>query len=301
MVFHESENDRVFFYTHNILLRGYQKMNKNFPHSLIVLTLILSFLLTACQPNVESPAPTEVPAEIEAVPTEAAADVPTEAATAVPTAEIPEVIAEGIQLDPAILDNKDLLLACSYIYEGLVKLEDISVEPVLASSWTISDDELDYIFELRPDVTFQDGTRLDADLVIANFNRWFDPENSLHNVDATFSGWQDAFLGFKGEMDANNAPKSSFDGIEKVNNLTILIHLNRQDPEFLQKIALPQFGFIIPDLLADEGNLFATSQGSVVGTGPYVVAEWTNESIVLLPNADYWDTPPVPKLEFPLP
>jgi peptide/nickel transport system substrate-binding protein len=274
-------------------------MNKFITYTMLVLILSLSFLLAACSPNVEPTAEPEAVTEPESV--EESEPAPTEVPTVAPTEEVPEIVAEGVQLDPAILDNEDLLRVCSYIFETLVREEDSIIVPALATSWKISDDGLDYIFELRPNVTFQDGTRFDADLVIANFNRWFDQENPLHNADATFYAWQEAFLGFKGEVDANNSPISPYDGIEKINNLSVLIHLNREDPQFLQKIAQPSFGFIVPDLLSTEGDLFATSQGSIVGTGPYTVGEWSNEAVVLTPNEGYWDTPAIPNLEFPLP
>src|SRR5437762_8164622 len=115
-----------------------------------------------------------------------------------------------------------------YLYEGLVKMESGSPAPALATAWIISEDGLDYIFNLRPGVAFQDGSPLNADAVIANFNRWFDQEDALRGAGA-YTAWQNAFLGFKGEVDENGSPKSSFDGIEKVNDLTVLVHLNRPD------------------------------------------------------------------------
>ena len=221
--------------------------------------------------------------------------------TAAPTEEIIEVLAEGVRLDPAVINDEQFLLVCGYIYEGFVLFENDMIVPALATSWTVSDDKLDYIFELRPGVTFQDGTPFNADIVIANFNRWFGPQDELRTEDDTFTGWENAFGGFKGEVDADGIPKSSFDGIEKVNNLTVLLHLNQDDPELLKKLAQPQFGFINPELLAEEGDLYGTSQGSVVGTGSYTLSEWSNEAVKMEPYADYWGTLEVPILEIPLP
>src|SRR5437762_12525217 len=71
-----------------------------------------------------------------------------------------------------------------YLYEGLVKMESGSPAPALATSWIISEDGLDYIFNLRPGVVFQDGSPLNADAVIANFNRWFDQKDALRGAGA---------------------------------------------------------------------------------------------------------------------
>ena len=47
--------------------------------------------------------------------------------------------------------------------------------PGLAKSWTISDDGLNWSFELRDDVTFHDGTKFNAAAVKFSFDRILDP------------------------------------------------------------------------------------------------------------------------------
>jgi peptide/nickel transport system substrate-binding protein len=48
--------------------------------------------------------------------------------------------------------------------------EASKIVPWLAKSWEISDDATEYTFSLRDDVTFSDGTKLDAAVVKANFD-----------------------------------------------------------------------------------------------------------------------------------
>jgi peptide/nickel transport system substrate-binding protein len=49
------------------------------------------------------------------------------------------------------------------LYEGLVRIvEDGTVKPLLAESWTVSDDKKTYTFKLRQGVKFHDGTPLTA-------------------------------------------------------------------------------------------------------------------------------------------
>lgn len=270
-------------------------MKKTFIYALLSLFLALSLMLTACQAGETGEAPKqEMESEPEAEPTAA----PTEP----PADESEEVgAAVDVQLDPATIEQEELLEICGYIYEGLVALDGDTVVPALATTWTVSDDTLSYTFQLRPDVTFHDGTPLNADIVIANFNRWFDTNHPLHGIDKEYPAWLEAFGGFEGEVDSDGVPKASFDGIEKVNNLTVLIHLNRQDPNLLQKLANVQFSILNTILLADEGDLYGTSQGSIVGTGPYMLEEWSGGTLLLSPYADYWGTPPESELELTLP
>lgn len=249
---------------------GMQMMGK------VVCVILIGLVFVACATSTPGP----LPAKTEA---------PQPADTPVPT-ELPQSVSKDILLDPAVAADADSALVNGYIYEGLVKLEKGAPVPVLAISHTVSDDGLHYTFKLRPGVVFHDDTPLTADVVLANFNRWFAPDDPLHGS-ATYAGWRDVFLGFKGEVDAEGVPVSFFDGIEKADNLTILIHLNREMPDLLDKLSEPAFALSSPGALAE---------GDAAGTGPYLVGEQTEQKIVLQPNADYWGAAPGEALEFAL-
>jgi len=244
----------------------------------VVLVILIGLLFTACS----KPTPTASPPA-----TETSAPEPED--TPVPT-ELPETISKDIVLDPAVAGDADSLLINGYVFERLVKLEGGAPVAALATKWSVSDDGLHYTFDLRPGVTFHDGTPLEADVVLANFNRWFDPDDSLHGA-ADYAAWKDAFLGFKGEVDEDGVPVSSFDGIEKADNLTVLIHLNREMPDLLDKLCDPAFAIVSTDVLA---------MGGAVGTGPYMIGVKMEDSLLLQPYADYWGTVPDEEMEFAL-
>src|SRR5580704_9224030 len=70
--------------------------------------------------------------------------------------------------------NTDGVVA--HMAEGLVAFrEDTSVGPMLAESWTISDDGKTYTFRLRRGVTFHNGAVMSADDVVWSLKRWLDP------------------------------------------------------------------------------------------------------------------------------
>jgi peptide/nickel transport system substrate-binding protein len=245
----------------------------------VVFIILIGLLLVAC--GTPTPGSTTPPPGKTSVPQPNDTPVPSEP---------PQTISKDIVLDPAIATDADSLLVDGYIYEGLVKLENGAPAAALAVSQTVSEDGLHYTFNLRPGVVFHDGTPLSADVVLANFNRWFDPDDPLHGS-ATYAGWKEVFFGFKGEVDANGGPVSSFDGIEKADNLTILIHLNREMPDLLDKLSGPAFALASPEALA---------KGETAGTGPYQVGEKTAQKLVLQPNTHYWDVVPSAALEFAL-
>ena len=65
-------------------------------------------------------------------------------------------------------------------YEGLYGFDkDMKMIPVLAESYTVSQDGLVYTIKLQKGVKFHDGTDFKADAVKANFDRVTNPDNKL--------------------------------------------------------------------------------------------------------------------------
>lgn len=201
-------------------------------------------------------------------------------------------VSTDLVLDPANAEGENALGMVSYLYEGLMREQDGNVTGALAESVTVSEDGLDYIFNLRSGVTFHDGAALTADVVVANFNRWFDP-NDANRGSGDFAAWAEDFGGFKGELLEDGKPKSVFDGIEKVDDLTVLVHLNTADPDLLTKLTDTAYVIVSP-------AAFAGGDG---GTGPYRFASSSDTTITLEPFADYWDASAVPSqnMEIPAP
>lgn len=252
-----------------------------------VLLLTFLFLMTGCQPA-------GTPTDTSLMP------VAEETSTATPPPaqieEPPMQISTDINLDPALAQDVDSLMVSQYLYEGLVRLsESGNPQPALAESWVISDDQLDYIFTLRPTAVFSDGTPITPDVVVENFNRWFDPQHPLHGNN-DFAAWGRTFLGFHGEKDAGDRAKSTVDGIQKVDVNTVLIHLNRPVPDLLTYLTDPAFAILNPTALA-SGN-YGGRDSTIISSGPYTVSAWTDDGLTLAPNPSYWGNPPTEDLNF---
>lgn len=187
-------------------------------------------------------------------------------------------LSSSLVLDPANATSDNALAVVGYMYEGLTRVQDGNVVTVLAEAYTVSEDGLDYIFDLRSGVSFHDASPLNADAVITNFNRWFDPADA-NRGSGDFAAWFENFGGFKGELTEDGKPKSHYDGIEKIDDLTVLVHLNTPDPDFLLKLANPAFSIVSP-------NAFAGGDG---GTGVYRFTSSDGSNFILEPFAGYWD------------
>jgi peptide/nickel transport system substrate-binding protein len=109
---------------------------------------------------------------------------------------------DSVGLDPVDESDLESVMVCAQIMEPLVTFEPgtTNIIPALADRWEISDDLLTWTFYLRRGVKFHDGTNLDADAVIFNFERWWDTNNPYHvGHTGNFFHWSFYFGGSKGE------------------------------------------------------------------------------------------------------
>ena len=76
-------------------------------------------------------------------------------------------------LDPQVTTVNEEYCMFVQIFEGLVKFNGTKFEavPLLATDWTISDDGLEYVFNLREGVKWHDGSDFTADDVVFTMNR----------------------------------------------------------------------------------------------------------------------------------
>ena len=94
-------------------------------------------------------------------------------------------IAYASEQEPPCLSGgwlQEAYIARNMLDSLVTEADNGSIEPWLATSWTISPDGLTYTFALKPGVKFTDGTPLDAQAVVDNFNFWEKGGNSTAQV-----------------------------------------------------------------------------------------------------------------------
>ena len=172
-------------------------------------------------------------------------------------------------------------------FDSLVYQEpDGSFAPWLASSWEASSDGLHYTFQLRQDVTFQDGEPFNAAAVKANFDHVVAPETA--SADAA------SLIGYAAEG-------GYYDSTEVVDEFTVRVNFTKPYAPFLQAVSTAKLGFYSPKVLETKAaQLAAGGPGISVGTGPYTMTEYVpNEKIVFEANPDYNWAPKGTKHEGP--
>ncbi|WP_218672373.1 ABC transporter substrate-binding protein [Corynebacterium pacaense] len=120
------------------------------------------------------------------------------------------------------------------------------IHPWLASDWSINDDNTEYTFTIRDDVTFSDGETLDAGAVKENFDFILDPANN--------SNYARSLLG---PVAAIEAPDAS----------TLIIRYDTPFSPLLQGLSLPYLGIQSSAFINGGGEL----TNRIVGSGPFLL------------------------------
>jgi peptide/nickel transport system substrate-binding protein len=191
-------------------------------------------------------------------------------------------------LDPVLTSDGESFRIIQQVYETLVDLAPGSTNELvgaLAESWEGEPDGTEYVFHLREDATFHDGTPFNADAVVANFERW---QNLPEELQASAYYYDAVFDGF--------GPENLMAGIEATDEFTVTITLREPNPAFLYGITLPCFGIVSPAILESTNASDASSTlGTDIvqgGTGPFMLDDYVpDDSATLVRNDDYWDTP----------
>lgn len=159
------------------------------------------------------------------------------------------------------------MFAQAMVYEPLVRYrEGGTIEPWLASGWTISPDGRSYEFTLREGVVFSDGTPFDAAAVKANFDAIL-AERSRHDWLALVAQIRSVEM-----LDAHR------------------IRLNLKDPYYP---ALLELALIRPVRFAAPSVLSSDGVRAPVGTGPWMLTETKKgEYDVFTRNPSYWGPKP---------
>ncbi len=198
--------------------------------------------------------------------------------------------------DPFYASDGETFRVTRQIFENLIGIEEGGSEPVpeLAKSWEGSEDGLTWTFELQDGVTFHDGTPFDAAAVCANFERWYD-QNETGQNDAVTAYWVSDFGGFKG------GDESLYDSCTATGDMTAEVKVTRSTGKF--PIVLSQSSYAIQSPTAmekynandvqteGEGFVFpeyATSHPT--GTGPFTFGEYDSQNGTITLNRfdDYW-------------
>lgn len=209
---------------------------------------------------------------VRAMQSEATAEAESKIAHPTAAAFVDQPFMVGLSVEPDNLDVQDTTSNASAsvdkcIYEGLVTLDDqMRVVNLLAESWEVSDDALEFTFKLQQGVTFHDGEPFNAQAVVDAYDRVLSPDSTLRRA-VYFS--------------------DVIDHVEAVDEYTVKFVAPKPFAAMIATLAHPAGGIPSPKAAKAAGEDFGSKP---VGTGPFRFVEWVRgDHITLEANPDYWN------------
>jgi oligopeptide transport system substrate-binding protein len=193
-------------------------------------------------------------------------------------------VAENRSLDPAISTSMHGLLVIRALFEGLVRFDFRTFEPIpgVAKSWDISKDRRTYTFHLRRTL-WSDSTPVVASDFAYAWERLLNP-NSTSEYDYMLFYLKNA------ERYRKRLVKS-FDsvGVKAENDSTLTVELENSTPYFLSIAAFESLMPVNRNCVEKHGIQW-TRPGNMVSNGAYrLVFHQLNYKLRLEKNATYWD------------
>lgn len=147
--------------------------------------------------------------------------------------------------------------------------ETLEFEPWIATEWEQNDDATEYTFTLREGVTYSDGTPLDAENVVKNFDLYGlgDTDRALPVSEAI----------------------NNYDHGEVVDEHTVTFFFTAPSPGFLQATSTINSGLLSNETLESDNEGFGPGKATdVVGSGPFVIeSEKIGSELQLAAREDY--------------
>ena len=198
-------------------------------------------------------------------------------------------ISEPLTLNLALSNDASSSDVLGYLFEGLTETSwlDDEIEPLLAESWERSGDGLRWVFNLRDDVTWHDGTPFTAHDVDFTFNRIIYNDDFNASSRATF---EFRYLNDEEEWEVSQMTVAALD------DRTVEFVLPQPFAPFLRSMGTSIYPKHILEGPIDAGSFedfwgIDTDPSEIIGTGPFTIGDYTpGERVVFERNPNYWKT-----------
>ena len=201
-------------------------------------------------------------------------------------------------LDPGQTQYQYETAVLRAIAEPLLKPSpDLSgVLPAAAQGHEVANGGTVFVFHLRPNGAYSDGTPVKAQDFVYAWQRLIDPR--LASPQGTLFA-NDVLNGDKvsamdPQRDAANLDAALATlGLKALDDNTFQVTLSQPDPAFIWLAAMPASAPVRQDIVKKNGDKWAGSPETLITNGPFMVTEMVrNNHITAIPNPHYWGGKP---------
>ncbi|MFD2759002.1 ABC transporter substrate-binding protein [Gulosibacter faecalis] len=174
-------------------------------------------------------------------------------------------------MDPQQVSSNDAINMTRPLVASLTSQnpETGEIEPWLATEWEVSDESTHFTFTLLDDATFADGSRIDAEAVVANI---------------------DGILALGSASSLGAGYLSGLEAVTATDDFTVTFEFSTPRADFLQATTTQTLGLISVDsTTASQADRCA---GNFVGSGPFTLQRYEQDTIAELAGRDDYAWPP---------
>ena len=159
-----------------------------------------------------------------------------------------------------------------------------TIENSLVEDYTVSEDGLTYDFTLKDGILFSDGTPLKASDVAYTIKRALTHPQTVQT---------DIYASIEGASELMDGSATELTGLTVTDDTHFTIKLDHPYAGFIGQLATPGAAIMSESITEAAGDDFGQEPSVTIGTGPYMLTEWTrNSQIVLEANPNYWGEQP---------
>lgn len=198
---------------------------------------------------------------------------------------------EPPDMDPQTTTDTVSFQLLGHTFEGLTRLDqEGKAMPGMAKDWEVSDDGLEWTFNLRDDAKWSDGKPVTAHDFEYAWKRALDPELASQYAYILYY-IENAEEYYNGEASVDDV------GVEAVDDTTLKVRLALPAPFFDTLVAFGTFMPLNEEYHKSVGDKYASEADKMIYNGPFVMTTWDHDSkVVLKKNPDYWNADEI-KLE----
>jgi ABC-type oligopeptide transport system substrate-binding subunit/class 3 adenylate cyclase len=170
----------------------------------------------------------------------------------------------------------------SQLFSMLVELgTEMDVVPDVAQTWEVSEGGRKYVFNLRDDARWSDGTPVTAEDFAYSWRRLLDPATG-----STAAGLLYDIKGAKA-FHQGDVSDPSHVGVQALEEHTLVVKLEEPTSYFLQLLTYPAAGPVPRHVVEKYGEAW-TEVDNIVTNGPFRLKSWqSGQSMVLVCNPEY--------------
>ena len=210
-----------------------------------------------------------------------------------PVSMIIPISSDPMCIDPQIVETDAGRIIVSNCYEGLVCLdENYKIVPGVAKTWEVSADGLTYTFHLREDAVWQRLEKAHKDILPEEFDCTVTAKDFQFGLRRTLNpvtqcADAEKFFCIKNALAVNRGEAEPAElGVKAVNDTTLVITLERANPDFLRLLTMPAAMPCNEKFFNLTHAKYGLDLSYTFCNGPFYLSRWAADNTLVIRKAE---------------